>query len=138
MRVKHPDAQELPPIGVTIVAGENDVCIRISDQGTCFRYRIPFPFTHVIAGGGLFSPDIKSPADLFSFSHIRNASRMQDARLGALRSASTSPRGMTATVYEQIDLWNNLERSRDPEQEVGMGPHPRLGIGLPMSNIFAT
>lgn len=45
---------------------------------------------------------------------------------------------MTATVGEQLDLWEKFAQSDDPEQEAGMGPHTHLGIGLPMSNIFAT
>ncbi|KAG6844903.1 hypothetical protein H0H87_002602 [Tephrocybe sp. NHM501043] len=97
-------------------------------------------------GGGLFTPEnqIKTPSDLFSFSHIRNATRLEDSRLGALRSFSSSAQGIRATVGEQVDRWqsdNNLadeEEANNPEREAGVGPHPRIGIGLPMSNIFAT
>lgn len=138
VRVRHPDLKEPPSIGVTIVAGENNVCIRISDQGVSKLADHKRSSVHYVLGGGLLSPDIKSPSDLFSFSHTRNATRMQDSRLGALRSVSSSSRGMTGTVDEQVGLWEELEQSKDPEQEAGMGPHPRLGIGLPMSNIFAT
>ncbi|OCH94093.1 alpha-ketoacid dehydrogenase kinase [Obba rivulosa] len=120
-RLRHPDASALPPICATVVSGENDICIRISDQG-----------------GGLLSPEIQSPSDLFSFSHIRNATRLHDARLGALRTISTSSRGMTATVDEQLKLLQSGTGYADPEQEAGVMPHPRIGIGLPMSNIFAT
>ncbi|EMD40722.1 hypothetical protein CERSUDRAFT_111301 [Gelatoporia subvermispora B] len=120
-RLKHPDATVLPPIHATVVSGENDICIRFSDQG-----------------GGLLSSEIKSPLDLFSFSHIRNATRLHDSRLGALRTISTSSRGMTATVDEQLKLWQQGSDCADPEQEAGVLPHPRIGIGLPMSNIFAT
>ncbi|KAG1898301.1 uncharacterized protein F5891DRAFT_1239069, partial [Suillus fuscotomentosus] len=74
----HRSSPNLPPIRATIVLGENDVRVRISDQG-----------------GGLSSARIKSPSDLFSFSHIRNATCMDDAWLGALRSASS--RGVKAT-----------------------------------------
>jgi len=123
----------IPVIRATIVAGENEVGIRISDEG-----------------GGLCTPDnpIKTPSDLFSFSHIRNATRMEDDRLGALRTVSSSPEGVRATVGEQVGKWQNtllsqgerdIERSsHDPELDAGVGPHPRIGIGLPMSNIFAT
>ncbi|KIK98040.1 hypothetical protein PAXRUDRAFT_824312 [Paxillus rubicundulus Ve08.2h10] len=121
---KHRDAATLPPICATIVAGENDVGVRISDQG-----------------GGLFSAPIQSASDLFSFSHIRNATRMDDNRLGALRTASS--RGVKATVAEQVGglQANETERvqvGKDPEREAGIAPHQRIGLGLPMSNIFAT
>lgn len=82
------------------------------------------------------SPGIKSPSDLFSFSHVRNATRLTDARLGALRTASTSTRGVTGTVSEQVSGWQPAvtdERCSDAVE-----PHPRIGIGLPMSNIYAT
>ncbi|KAF7324253.1 Protein-serine/threonine kinase [Mycena sanguinolenta] len=119
----------LPSIRVTIVAGANDVGIRISDQG-----------------GGLFHTMVKTPSDLFSFSHLRNAARLQNSRIGALRTLSSSPLGMRATVDEQVDRWQQTLASgnfpnddvTDPEMEAGVGPHPRIGIGLPMSNIFAT
>ena len=32
-RVKHPTSDVLPPIRATVVASDNNVCIRISDQG---------------------------------------------------------------------------------------------------------
>ncbi|KAF9247070.1 alpha-ketoacid dehydrogenase kinase [Melanogaster broomeanus] len=122
--LKHRDSATLPPIYATIVAGENDVGVRISDQG-----------------GGLCSASIQLPSDLFSFSHIRNATRMDDNRLGALRTASS--RGVKATFAEQVGEWqvNKTERTqegKDPEREAGIAPHPRIGLGLPMSNIFST
>jgi len=117
-----------PPIIATIAAGDNDVSIRISDQG-----------------GGLRSAEhnIKAPADLFSFSHFRNAARLEHSRLGALRTMSSKPEGVKATVNEQVDRWQNPAAPQDdgvtdPERKAGISPHPRLGIGLPMSNIFAT
>ncbi|KIJ70536.1 hypothetical protein HYDPIDRAFT_172332 [Hydnomerulius pinastri MD-312] len=122
--LKHRNSLTLPPICATIVAGENDVGVRISDQG-----------------GGLSSAPIQSPSDLFSFSHMRNATRMDDNRLGALRTATS--RGVKATVAEQVGGWqaNEAERaqdSKDPEREAGIAPHQRIGLGLPMSNIFTT
>ena len=89
------------------------------------------------AGGGLSSTSIQSPSDLFSFSHVRNATRMDNDRLGALRTASS--RGVKATVAEQVG--GKIERSQegnDPEGEAGIAPHQPIGLGLPMSNIFAT
>jgi len=120
-RLKHSHATRLPPVHATIVAGENDVAIRISDQG-----------------GGLLSPAIRHPSDLFSFSHLRNPPRMDDSRLGALRTVSSSRRGMTATVDEQVSEWKSQAALEDPQQNAGISAHPRIGIGLPMSNIFAT
>ncbi|CCM01573.1 uncharacterized protein FIBRA_03633 [Fibroporia radiculosa] len=120
-RLRHPKNRQLPPIRATIVAGDNDVTIRISDQG-----------------GGLLTPGIKHPSDLFSFSHVRNPARLDVSRLGALRIVSSSGRGMTATVDEQLDVMRNSTEVEDPQQNAGVSPHPRIGIGLPMSNIFAT
>ncbi|KAI0340926.1 alpha-ketoacid dehydrogenase kinase N-terminal domain-containing protein [Trametopsis cervina] len=116
-RLAHRDAPVLPPIRVTISAGENMVNIRISDQG-----------------GGLLIPEIKSPADLFSFSHLRNATRMEDSRLGALRTVSSSGQGIIATVKEQLSTISPDKARDGPDRSA---PHPRIGIGLPMSNIFA-
>ena len=83
------------------------------------------------------SPGIKSPSDLFSFSHIRNATRLTDARLGALRTASQSTRGVTGTVSEQVDSWQPASAG-DVPVDAAADPPPRIGIGLPMSNIYAT
>ncbi len=88
---------------------------------------------------------IHTPSDLFSFSHVRNASRLGQDYLGPLRSASASPMGMRATVDELASRWKVEWRQRedgtplknDPELNSGVGRHPRLGIGLAMSNIFA-
>ena len=88
-----------------------------------------------LLGGGLSSNSIESPSDLFSFSYIRNATRMQDSKIGALRSASS--RGVKATVAEQVGRVG-AERGKDPERGAGIAPHQRMGLGLPMSNIFAT
>ncbi|KAH8105831.1 alpha-ketoacid dehydrogenase kinase [Cristinia sonorae] len=125
-RIKHPTVSKLPPIRATIVAADNQVTIRISDQG-----------------GGLMNSHITTPSDLFSFSHVRNATRLDDARLGALRTVSSSTRGMKATVDEQVETWRRQENTasdprESPEQNAGVAPHPSIGIGLPMSNIFAT
>ncbi|CAK5263042.1 unnamed protein product [Mycena citricolor] len=108
-----------PPIRATVFSGKDNVGIRISDRG-----------------GGLAHTRVSSCSDLFSFSHHRNASRLQDGRIGALRSASKNPRGMRATVDEQVDRWQQEhEQDYGSEDEEG---RQRIGIGLPMSNIFAT
>lgn len=57
---------------------------------------------------------------------------MNNDRLGALRTASS--RGVKATVAEQV----GAGRMHDPETDAGIAPHQRIGLGLPMSNIFAT
>lgn len=137
---KHQGSASLPPIRATIAAGKNDVTIRISDQGERI---IPMGNQMInCAGGGLWTQEnqIKSPSDLFSFSHTRNATRMENSRLGALRSISSSNYGMRATVAEQLRRWQQPLPADvdDPEKDAGVGPHPRIGIGLPMSNIFAT
>lgn len=104
-----------------------------------------FESHYEISGGGLHTAknQIKMPSDLFSFSHIRNASRLDDNRIGALRTASSSEQGVRATVDEQIGKWTqcNTDKRHDsatPELEAGVGTHPGIGLGLPMSNIFAT
>ncbi|KAG9218918.1 hypothetical protein CCMSSC00406_0000968 [Pleurotus cornucopiae] len=116
--LKYIDSPEFPPILATVVGGDKHVGIRISDQG-----------------GGLLTPQnlIKFPSDLFSFSHIRNAGRMEDARIGALRSASSNPSGVWATVGEQVGRWSTTRGSLPAS-----GKQSRIGIGLPMSNIYAT
>lgn len=96
---------------------------------------MPLTLTSPLAGGGLLIPQIKSPSDLFSFSHIRNATRLDDTRLGALRTISSSAHGMKATVKEQLLAMNQTKADDAPDRSA---PHPRIGIGLPMSNIFAT
>ena len=87
-------------------------------------------------------PHIKSPSDLFSFSHERNTMRLEAARLGALRSVSSRKKGVRATVDEQIDTWQRPSEDGENNQcavsEDTSGPLPRIGIGLPMSNIYAT
>jgi len=114
---RHRHAISPPEIRATISTGSEEVQIRISDQG-----------------GGLLEPDVASPSDLFSFSATRNLMRMDDARIEALRRTISSPHGMRATVDEQLDRWHE----KGPENEAGAGSLPRLGIGLPMSNIFAS
>lgn len=107
-------------------------------------------------GGGLWTPEnqIKSPSDLFSFSHIRNASRLENSRLGALRTLSARPQGIWATVGEQVGRSSNSpspfpsphlehqEHASDSDSaSLEIEAHARvgrIGIGLPMSNIFAT
>ncbi|PBL02587.1 alpha-ketoacid dehydrogenase kinase [Armillaria gallica] len=120
-RHKHASSDSLPPINVTVAEGTDDVGIRVSDQG----------------GGGLSnnSCPVKSPEDLFSFSHVRNATRLDDERLVALRTVSSSQEGLLATVREQVARW---QQDGETDNIALQGSHPKIGIGLPMSNIFAT
>ena len=84
-------------------------------------------------------PEISSPSDLLSFSHVRNTTRLDTGRIGALKSVSTRPQGMVATVEEQIRFWKE-ERDAflQPKRDESGRSATRVGIGLPMSNIFAT
>jgi pyruvate dehydrogenase kinase 2/3/4 len=112
-KAAHWDTPTPPPIRATIAEGSNDVSVRISDEG-----------------GGIWRPEqpITNPSDLFSFSHVRNAARMEDSRIGALRTVSSSEKGMNATVREQTDSDHRAATSH----------RPRTGTGLPMSSVFAT
>jgi hypothetical protein len=55
-------------------------------------------------------------------------------RLDTLRSASA------ATASTSPEMWFKEASSvtEDPGKDVEIGTHPRMGIGLPLSNIFAT
>ena len=99
-----------------------------------------FLFNNVVfPGGGLVFPKLTSPSDLFSFSHVRNTTRLDTSRIGALRTSSSRPQGMKATVREQVAAWEEERKNEEtPESKAGVGKHSRMGIGLPMSNIFAT
>ncbi|EJU06126.1 alpha-ketoacid dehydrogenase kinase N-terminal domain-containing protein [Dacryopinax primogenitus] len=119
-RLAHPqqpsEPSSLPPIQVTLVNAPTDVHIRISDQG-----------------GGLQSADVVTPSDLYSFSHLRNKARLASDRLAALKKASMSSRGMMATVQEQL----RSEEGEEEAQAVEAASRTHLGIGLPMSKIYA-
>ncbi|KAF9055334.1 alpha-ketoacid dehydrogenase kinase N-terminal domain-containing protein [Hymenopellis radicata] len=115
----HASSPTLPEIAITIAEGVNDVGIRISDQG-----------------GGLSLEDLQvnSSGDLFSFSHVRNATRLENSRLGALRTAVGKREGLRATVSEQVARWKLDSDEKDSVQAVDQ----RIGVGLPMSHIFST
>lgn len=93
-------------------------------------------------GGGLsLNTHIQTPSDLFSFSHVRNTGRVEDVRIGALRHAISSSKGIKGTVGEQMAETSPglfLDVSREVrEHVVSSETPPRIGIGLPMSNIYA-
>jgi len=74
---------------------------------------------------------------------VRNAARLDNSRIGALRTASASERGLRATVDEQVGQWQKVQElyaSRSMSNGTAMQQvlHPRIGIGLPMSYIYAT
>lgn len=85
------------------------------------------------------SSDIQTPTDLFSFSHTRNATRMESSRLQSLRDVVEKEGGIHATIEEQVQRWQRHaevkreESSKNARQDI----HPRIGLGLPMSNVFA-
>lgn len=141
--VKYQNEASRPPIQVTIVDGENDVMIRISDHGAYVTLKLKLIlYIFYLSGGGLRNPrnQVSKPSDLFSFSHVRNATRLEDSRLGALRTVSSSEHGLRATVDEQIGNWQK-ERTQDlapATVTVEQILQPSIGIGLPMSYIYAT
>lgn len=100
------------------------------------------PLSHFAIGGGLSHAEtpISTPSDLFSFSHVRNATRLEDSRIGALRNASQRQEGLRATVAEQLGSWEKVRKQQTVDLPATPSQilHPRIGIGLPMSNIFAT
>ncbi|KAF8312561.1 branched-chain alpha-ketoacid dehydrogenase [Cantharellus anzutake] len=130
-------------VRVTIVASTDDISLRISDNG-----------------GGLSTPD---PTSLYSFSHLRNAARLESERLGALRDAvdasSHLKRGIVGTIGEQLKRLLPVDKAAQIlAQHGGLGAaglgtgateakrlesshdrgRERIGLGLPMSNIYAT
>jgi len=72
----------------------------------------------------------QTPSDLYSFSHLRNNTRLNDDRIGALQHFSQRKGGLLGTVNETIS---------SPGETSNETPVPRqMGIGLPLSNIYAT
>ncbi|KAI0305582.1 alpha-ketoacid dehydrogenase kinase N-terminal domain-containing protein [Multifurca ochricompacta] len=113
---KHGKESDLPDILVTLVTASDSIGMRISDQG-----------------GGLLNPQIRSPSDLFSFSHVRNASRLEQDHLSPLRTASASPNGMHATVEELVSRWKDEWRQREDGTPLKNDPELKSA----MCNIFA-
>jgi hypothetical protein len=123
-----------------------------SGHDRCWRYQMKVVLgsppvnllMSVSQGGGLLSAEnlIENASDLFSFSHVRNAARMDVSRLGALRSASASETGVRGTIGEQLGRWQQARElystnSVIDDAAVQQILHPRIGIGLPMSYIYA-
>ena len=129
-------------IRATIVASANDIHIRISDNGTSHHLLSAAEIsTDLHIGGGLA---VQNPKDLYSFSHIRNAARLGDERLGALRKASSRASVIYGTVAEQLAPLFPIKKQQGDEVTLAEPPASaavpggRIGLGLPMSNIYAT
>ncbi|PVF94765.1 alpha-ketoacid dehydrogenase kinase [Serendipita vermifera] len=109
-------------IHATISSNADEVYVRISDQG-----------------GGLMLLESQIPSDLFSFSHHRNTTRMSDDRIDALQHLSRRKEGLMGKVSERL-----LPKSEDSSlalQKDSQKPttqRQRMGLGLPLSNIYAT
>lgn len=110
-------------IRATISSDKDDVYLRISDQG-----------------GGLMLNERQTPSDLYSFSHHRNITRLDDARLVALQHVSRRKGGMMGKVSEKISARNSNTRAQEEQEEVAEQEEEpqRMGMGLPLSNIYAT
>ncbi|KAG8849069.1 hypothetical protein FRB91_010277 [Serendipita sp. 411] len=106
-------------IRATISSDEDDVYIRISDQG-----------------GGLMLTETQTPADLYSFSHHRNTTRMRDDRLVALQHFSQRKGGLWGKVQERIATPGSEDQVNEDSKDEDK-PQP-MGMGLPLSNIHVT
>ena len=77
---------------------------------------------------------MSSPRDLFSFSHVKNSTRLETERILALQRATARERGLTGTVAEQLPMQNAMGTATSTSEPL----RQRIGLGLPLSNIFAT
>lgn len=100
--------------------------------------------------------DSQIPSDLYSFSHHRNSARLDVGRMDALRNSSLSKRGFWGKVNEVMTPQDSssedsedseLEESKETEGSErpitegdarGKTGLQRMGMGLPLSNIYAT
>jgi len=65
---------------------------------------------------------------------------MSTSRLDSLRTLTeTSGEGVSATIDEQVQRWKRHAaiKSEEATENARHDIHPRLGLGLPMSNVFA-
>lgn len=64
---------------------------------------------------------------------------MDISRLVALRTASTSENGLRGTINEQLGRWQQARELYSTKSDAAVQQilHPRIGIGLPMSYIYA-
>jgi pyruvate dehydrogenase kinase 2/3/4 len=135
---RHGASSASHPIRVTVVASPRDLIIRISDSGQFLSRKgkekkkkggLLISLARV-TGGGI--PPIEPLADnlsasrhdVFSFLFSLSSTPAGRASLGKLKSVER----LGGTVREQV------ERSLDINVDVG---HDRLGIGLPLSRIYA-
>lgn len=97
------------------------------------------PLTCPFTGGGLTLQESQTPSDLYSFSHLRNDTRLAEDRIGALQHFSQRKGGLRGTVDETISLDQSSAEREAPGDSLDKVPVPRqMGIGLPLSNIYAT
>lgn len=115
------DKPDLIPgtIRATISSDDDEVYVRISDQG-----------------GGLMLLASQIPSDLYSFSHHRNTTRLDIERIGALQHLSQRKGGLWGTVHERL-LPRKQQSAAEEATEQEDVPQ-RIGMGLPLSNIYAT
>ena len=113
------------------------VFVHVYPVGQCDS---PLPLNHIVfAGGGLFmNPHVQQPSELFSFSHVCNASRLEDVGLGALHTAISSSKGIKGTIGEQVT--DMLEGDSDVASQefqgrVSLQTTPCIVIGLPMVGV---
>lgn len=76
------------------------------------------------------------PSDLYSFSHHRNTTRLDIERIGALQHLSQRKGGLWGTVHERL-LPRKQQSAAEEATEQEDVPQ-RIGMGLPLSNIYAT
>lgn len=140
-------------IAATIAADEDSVNVRISDQGQLINFQSDEPtatpnITSLnTLGGGLLLPENQHPSNLFSFSHLRNATRMNEDRLSALDQMTRY--GFPITVDDHMKLWKagqqqqlEQQRNQSPSQDANPSSQEqkdvnRMGLGLPLSYIYA-
>lgn len=136
-------------ITATIAADENNVNVRISDQGRLTYLNLTDPWQPLTPlntlGGGLLLPENQHPSNLFSFSHLRNAARMNEDRLSALHQMTRC--GFPITIGDQVTLWRagqqqQFEKRRSQSQDANASSEEekginRMGLGLPLSNTYA-
>lgn len=78
----------------------------------------------------------QTPSDLYSFSHHRNNTRLDVERIDALQYLSRRKGGLWGTVSERLSMRQQQVPSSGTTDSEDVPP--RIGMGLPLSNIYAT
>src|SRR4051794_10942072 len=76
----------------------------------------------------------QTPSDLYSFSHHRNITRLNNERIGALQHLSQRKGGLWGTVHERIAAGSPQSVESTDQDDVPQ----HIGMGLPLSHIYAT